>query len=531
MNWKRNISSYPFLALMTVIGLAGLILSTVNASFAFGSNEVVGAVICVVLLTIAGSGTYFLHIFRTNHPESFECPTWMYVLTGLVLLGCIAIGITLAVLNISDAELTSPYFYAAKVQAGCRAPYFVHGATNTYVAFLNKVYFFFGNHAVMGIYAQIVLWVLVILCIGAGVWFAVSKKAAAAAIVLASLIPTLRTEAIRLSPVMLSLFFWSVVFAWICCSTRLRKREIVAGISCFLIGLLTYFDLSGILLLPLLIALETRSKTREMSGETRKSILIKIVVGMIALAAAYFMCIFMDASFSEKSAGAILEVWFSTYSGGAFPSKEIYQSVTLSEFIPVYFLICLGALAFWRNRRFDAFKGWTLEIFLILIFFLCGLFSERVTGYSFLAVLLYVLAAVGLETSLAAVEVQPAEKIDAPEEEQKAEKTKKEKKKSRKKSKDDLKDTASADETDKWIPLGEELDAVLAEEVAESTVVKQNVEKSGQSETKEPEIKFLENPLPLPKKHERKAVDFPIASNADDDYDYAVADDDDYDIQ
>lgn len=43
--------------------------------------------------------------------------------------------------------------------------------------------------------------------------------------------------------------------------------------------------------------------------------------------------------------------------------------------------------------------------------------------------------------------------------------------------------------------------------------------------------RFIENPLPLPKKHEKREVDYKIkGGKTEDDYDYFVADDDDFDI-
>ena len=45
------------------------------------------------------------------------------------------------------------------------------------------------------------------------------------------------------------------------------------------------------------------------------------------------------------------------------------------------------------------------------------------------------------------------------------------------------------------------------------------------------EIKYIENPLPLPKKHEPKTLDYRINDFAQDfDFDIEVADDDDFDI-
>ena len=45
-------------------------------------------------------------------------------------------------------------------------------------------------------------------------------------------------------------------------------------------------------------------------------------------------------------------------------------------------------------------------------------------------------------------------------------------------------------------------------------------------------IRFLENPLPLPRKHVKRELEYSIRHVADDDdFDYAVAEDDDFDIE
>ena len=45
------------------------------------------------------------------------------------------------------------------------------------------------------------------------------------------------------------------------------------------------------------------------------------------------------------------------------------------------------------------------------------------------------------------------------------------------------------------------------------------------------QVRFLENPLPLPKKHVKRVMDYSLPSGAqDDDFDYPVAEGDDFDV-
>lgn len=56
-------------------------------------------------------------------------------------------------------------------------------------------------------------------------------------------------------------------------------------------------------------------------------------------------------------------------------------------------------------------------------------------------------------------------------------------------------------------------------------------EQQAEPKEKPAPTRFIENPLPLPKKHEKREVDYKIkGGKTEDDYDYFVADDDDFDI-
>ena len=49
------------------------------------------------------------------------------------------------------------------------------------------------------------------------------------------------------------------------------------------------------------------------------------------------------------------------------------------------------------------------------------------------------------------------------------------------------------------------------------------------TEEEAPEIQFIENPLPLPKKHVPKVLDYKLNSEDAGDFDYPVAEEDDFD--
>ena len=44
-------------------------------------------------------------------------------------------------------------------------------------------------------------------------------------------------------------------------------------------------------------------------------------------------------------------------------------------------------------------------------------------------------------------------------------------------------------------------------------------------------VQLLENPLPLPKKHEKRIMDFQVENLDEDDFDFEVSETDDFDIK
>ena len=57
----------------------------------------------------------------------------------------------------------------------------------------------------------------------------------------------------------------------------------------------------------------------------------------------------------------------------------------------------------------------------------------------------------------------------------------------------------------------------------------ENTEVMNDKKKEQPKVELLENPLPLPKKHEKKVMDFDVAKQKDD-FDFALSENDDFDV-
>ena len=68
-------------------------------------------------------------------------------------------------------------------------------------------------------------------------------------------------------------------------------------------------------------------------------------------------------------------------------------------------------------------------------------------------------------------------------------------------------------------------------ESREDAASEKNVVSEKDAAEAEGQVRFLENPLPLPKKHVKRVMDYSLSSvSQEDDFDYPVAEDDDFDI-
>lgn len=75
-----------------------------------------------------------------------------------------------------------------------------------------------------------------------------------------------------------------------------------------------------------------------------------------------------------------------------------------------------------------------------------------------------------------------------------------------------------------------EEESMEAKEMSEESVETEKETKEKEQPEKERRVEFLENPLPLPKKHEKRVMDYKLDPDKDlGGYDIYVADDDDFD--
>ncbi len=350
----------------------------------------------------------------------------------------------------------------------------------------------------------------------------------------------------------------------------------------FLVGAVSsvaaYLDVAGVLLLLFSVGM-IFCVDRELSGLERKVMpCLCCVLGFIA---GFACCVAADSLASGKSFGSILQVWFQLYAPKKFllSATASMQDSQAESFVLIW-LMALGIYSFWFDKKRERLGIYMLASCAVILAGCLGIFTPEMPGTLSLYLLFVILAGIGLQqclgtkTALRAqqrkederevvswleaienLERQEEKKEQEPwknrgeEKEQEPWKNREEEKeqepwknRGEEKEQESWKNRGEEKEREPWKNRGEEKEqefwisrenvknneiqaaqSSLAaperlENMSDTAADKKPEEKTAEKEGKQ--TVFLENPLPLPKRHERRVLDF----------DHPVAEDDDFDI-
>lgn len=298
-----------------------------------------------------------------------------------------------------------------------------------------------------------------------------------------------------LSPEMLYLLLWSAALLWIVteCRRSFRPHEfLLTGAAT---AFLCYLDAAGFLLL-LFVGGVLLCRREKNPGSGRKALaLLLFLLGVLSCFAA---CVAADAWLSRKTFAGVLSAWLCLYSPGSFSIPVALENVRFpADYIILACVTVFGIFSFWRDRTRDTLTVWVLGAAAAVIAGCFGIFTEYMPIGLYLYLFVIILAGIGAEECFRRPEpeIMPAKGGEA----------------------------------------GEELSL--------------NWEESGnntEGESEEPEfldlaplpgarrkpVRLIENPLPLPKKHEKRSLDYNIRTvdEKQDDFDLQIDENDDFDI-
>lgn len=380
------------------------------------------------------------------------------------------------------------YYEAARV-TGSPVASIAHGAQYIYVILLRGVFLLFGNHFLAGVMLQIVLQ-----GVTAVLWYLAVRKISGAVTALTflagiMLLPQGIQSGLVYSPSYLYLLLSGVL---LCGMAAILKREYLkeklkwhSYLLLFLtgagIGILTYLDVSGLVFLVpvcLLTFVAQKAETESLSlKEKGLRILTEellLFVGF-ALTAAVLFCI--DAWQSMHAVKDIFAVWCRLFGYKGIDAFATPPAEGISQWIQtgVLFLLLLGIPAFFIRKKNEIQLLWAFLLTASGVIYAGGFYAQGMNCDLLVGFFLLILTGAGLQA---------------------------------------------------W--WTEENPAALV--TLESRSVSEEAVAACESTETEAKPRWIENPLPLPKKHVKKALEYRYeVSEEHMKYDIEVLDADDFD--
>ena len=509
MTCKKTWISYILWALYTCA--AGVILADyailfwqkyVNAFIDYGT------IVFVFLVFAVEAGCYFLirkALSKYHRQESAKkdgriSSKAACFVEGLIVLSVFLAGllyrICLYLQSTPDMLAMTQYYHAATLKAGAGVEPIVHGASYLYTLCLSFVLSFLGNKAVAAVYLQIFLQMLTILL----AFFAVRKIAgsipACTAMLMLAFSSVYTGQIFILTPE--SFFFLLYLtglfivgsYLKMYCSGNFTVATGIAGafLSGITIGILCYLDAISLTLLFLLPAFFTGIQKREKNDFFSTKISASFLILTLASGGLIFMgALTIDAFYSHGKIAQTAETWFLLFGNHIKADYIFYQTnrsiiECLILVVPAAFLI----IAFWNRRKEQNVSFWIWMMFLLSP---TPLTAVGVLPYQIFSIFIWsVLAGIALQQSF----VWEDRKVAT---------------------------TAVNIQT-----IDEDKNTVEMNEPAPEEQTKTSTSVSAP--------RFIENPLPLPKKHEKREMgyqyeiaenkmNFDVEINENDDFDFS----------
>ena len=578
MSWKKGLFSYILWAIYTVAVCAGVIAAGLSFCSVAGISAGYGILVAVVYL--GAVGLLVLSVKKlanlSDFSEQMESMSARVIESAIVVLS-LAVGVYLRldyISGITDVAGGAELFEAAKVVAGQSVPQVVHGATYLYLQLLHTVFMLLGNKVLVCAGFQIVLQVLSALFFYIAVRRFSGMYAGLTAMLFFMLSSVFVADVAIVSPAILLLLIYSAVFClFVSCMKSTSCNALIYFICSVLAGIVIYLDIFGLTLFVFVggFLLTKKEWNPGFLGSRPAMVTFSIFGGL----AGFFGSIALDAFASGKQFFNVLtaccKLWIPQIP--KLPALTERSGGYLGLVVLVIFLT-VGIYSFWYRKKYESQSIWIAASVVLACMVLFGLQAQNADGLLFLYLFLAVLGGVGLD-ALFAEEAEDAEavaqsvtagngmlpaegkgtqkvkvskkekaarkaseKAEAAKKKAEAKRNKKAEKEAEKEAKKEAekeaKKAAKKEKASKRNSKKDKFDVIeqIAEqEAAELASAEQGIAEPASKAEDRPKVQFLDNPLPLPKKHEPKVLGYRLNDTEQDwDYDIEVADDDDFDI-
>lgn len=479
MKWKKNILSHIIWFAYVLLVCAAL-LGQIEAFRVFLDGIEVPAAIGV--LAVTGTVAVLFHLFAKEEDGAEEGGVNIRMLAeaALVVL-LLAVGLILRLQLLTDAGEQAMYFETAKVAEGQTIPQTVHGATYIYLMLLRGFFLFFGNKMSAGIWLQIVLQLLAALLLFIGVRKLAGPLAALSVLFFTACSDLAVRDVALLSPRILFLFLFALGLA-VLSACKSKKLYPLLYLPCgILVGVVMCLDAGGILLVVFGVAAVFSEWDQEPEWKRRAGAVILFLTGCLT---GFSGLLYADAIFSQSPFEEIVKAWLKLYQPGTFRMfLSIGDGISPWEILLVMLLL-IGIFSYWWDRHHERMSMWVMAAGVAAAAECFGLLTEEIPASIYLFLSFSVLAGVSVQQCF---RKEPEISMSV----------------------ESMIDTMNDPDNEKMRPV----------ECARDP-----------EETKQPQL--IENPLPLPKPHKKKVLDFDKSLAAgEEDYDLAVDENDDYDIK
>ncbi len=582
MSWKKNTLSYLMWMIYTLITGTALVSLGSMLCVDAGIAAWWGILAAALYMGIVGGIVFLL---QKTAPSRLKFAEKNHVLllaaesvlaTGLLMLG-ISLRISGMEEALGEALGTSVYFEMAEVAVGRQVPQAVHGAVYFYLQLLHGTFLLLGNQYMAGIWLQAGLQLAAFLVF----YFVVRKLAGTLAALVTFFFcmcsPYIIGRGLVLSPGMLY-FLLLVIAAALVLRVSGRKLSVPAMIFVgFAAAVCCYVDINGGLVLVLAAAIVFSDQAGK-AAEAKRMIalgfcLLSAVLGLLFLFGA-------DAFLTGKNFWKVAGAWIELYRPEGFRLPYVLESTGASwEALVVFGLMAFGIFGFWYDRKRDWHLPYTAAACIITMGCCFGIYTEELPGFYALYLMFAMLAGVSMEQCICRKGL-PADVPDYPAENQeeaawdgsrnvsttlaeegqrsdyhvesdegrpsdfRAESEVRQRSdRSAKSEKEERSDHSVESEVRRRSDRSAEFEAGQRFDRSAESEVRQGSERSVESEKgqrsdrsaesegeEEKKVRYLENPLPLPKKHVKRVLDYSIQVSGEDDFDFPVGENDDFDV-
>lgn len=406
----------------------------------------------------------------------------------------------------------------------------VHASSAMYVSLLHELLKRGNNSYEVAAVMQIVLQLLGLFILFLGVRKMTGRFCSDVFLFLNAFLPFSSRMAVECTPDALFSIFFGAGLLSVCWFLKnvakpIRKeRNVIAFILCGLcIGIITYLDISGLCLLFL------AAGCLNLAGYEEEELVNKgaYFTVILSTAVSIWACILVDALVSKEDFGSVFDATLSNYEAGKFSLDLLVKSGEVSMWIAFAF-VCLGIFTYMKRKEEDIFSAWIITLAALVIMKSLHLYTRYQDNDYIFFVLLTVIGSMAISELLYApcferkVETQKnLDEVDLMEVEDLSIRQMEKKPFAIEKSK------LSVEK--KHAPQ----DAKVVQERTEGAADLADISKKQlDSNVEKVERRYIKNPLPLPKKKERKGLDYPLqVADEDMKFDIEVSDDDDFDLK